>query len=119
MSIATAIVGAIGGIFVILAAVGSGYAVLRSGVAQRTIELWKAQAEALEDQVERITKERNACEDELDEVYDRLDRLEHSHDVLASIVGRAVDEEAARTIASSIRDPEPRPVRQPRPRRPG
>lgn len=90
-----AIVGTVLGIAGVL---GIAYAVLRSNVSLKTTELWKQQAEAMEERYNTEKEIRHSCEEELDGVYERLDKLEEAQKVLVNVLAKNIDAEALKVL---------------------
>lgn len=90
-----AIVGAVLGIAGIC---GVAYAVLRSNVSLKTTELWKQQAEAMEERYNTEKEMRHTCEEELDVVYERLDKVEEAQKVLVNVLAKNIDQEALKVL---------------------
>lgn len=88
------------------------YAVLRSNVATKTIDLWKGQAEAMEERYVTERQFRHECEEDLEDALDRLDKVEEAQRVLIKILAKNIDQEALKTLHALGVDQANRPVRR-------
>ena len=77
---------------------GVAYAVLRSNVSLKTTELWKQQAEAMEERYNTQVDITHECQAELDGVYERLDKVEEAQKVLISVLAKNIDQEALKVL---------------------
>lgn len=93
----------IGLIIGIAGGLGAAYAVARSGVATRTIALWKEQAEALE---VRLTEEKEAvaeCEAGRHALEIEVAELRASQETWIKLLSTAIDPEIVKKMAAETR----------------
>lgn len=93
----------IGLIIGIAGGLGAAYAVARSGVATRTIALWKEQAEALE---VRLTEEKEAvkeCEERNHHFQIEITELRTTQDTWIKLLSTAIDPKLVQEMATQIR----------------
>ncbi len=90
----------IGTILAVSGALGIAYAILRSNVATKTIDLWKQQAEAMEERYNTEKDMRHDCESDLDEAFDRISKLEDATKTLSSVLAQNIDAEALKVLTS-------------------
>lgn len=89
----------IGVILGVSGALGIAYAVLRSNVATKTIDLWKQQAEAMEERYNTEKDMRHDCETDLSEAFDRIEKLEDVSKALGGLIAENIDKEALKVLA--------------------
>lgn len=92
----------VSGILGLAGLAGAAYAVLRSTVATKTIELWKAQAEALEERLQTEAGHAAECERKLKAMRRHSRLLEDRIRFLAQLIGDRIDSEALRVMTDDF-----------------
>lgn len=86
--------GIIGAALAIAGVLGVAFAVLRSNVSLKTTELWKQQAEAMEERYNTEKEMHISCKEELAEVYERLAKVEKTQEILVGVVSSGLNKDA-------------------------